>query len=174
VDGGNAVDGVAPTTSGIAPGTPMQVQGPPVELGADDAADGVASSTSRIVPPEHFTIRGNPVGLANGSAPGRVATPGSRTEGRRRLSDLERGQVDIFVTQITSGLRARNASGNRQDDGWAFPDLSGSLYFCAVLRINLRIFEVADRLINQNIDDTFQHQTSRSKPFQIITTQSPP
>ena len=88
VDGGNAVDGVAPTTSGIAPGTPVQVQGPPVRLGADDAADGVASSAPRIVPPQQFTIRRKPVGSGNGRASGRVATPGSRTEGRGRLTDI--------------------------------------------------------------------------------------
>lgn len=88
VHGGNAADGVALTTSGIAPGTSMQVQGSQARLGADDAADGVASPDSRIVPPEQFTIRRKPVGSASGRPSDTVATPDSRTGGRGRVSNV--------------------------------------------------------------------------------------
>lgn len=107
----NAVDGVAPTTTGIVRGMRVQVQGFPVQLGADDAADGVESA-SRIVLPERFAIRRKPVDWTNGSVPGRVATPRPRTEGRQRLFDVELGQANNLDRHSSSGLRTRLVSGN--------------------------------------------------------------
>lgn len=112
INDGNAVVGVASTTSGIASSTLVQVQVPPNVVGGGNAAGGVASSVPRTAPQKDTsgrrTLRRAPVDSTNGSVPGEVALPGSSAKVRTIASHIEAGRKGSRVE--SSIVRQRNFS----------------------------------------------------------------